>query len=143
MHAQARYSCRNIVQTIVFSCFMQLVIYAFWSNNSTSESGDFNTIKLPCGSKQDCYEHAIRIGRTSWRTSSIKAGMSSLRNIAIRRQQIRTSGHTSIHISADDKGRGIGSDVGTGPENGKERVNAAFVVLVRNRELDDLRSSMR
>jgi len=68
--------------------------------------------------------------------------MSALRNFALRRQQLKNSLRTNDNSNSNGK-RGGGSNEIDGSENAEERVNAAFVVLVRNRELHDMRASMR
>jgi hypothetical protein len=66
--------------------------------------------------------------------------MNALRNLAIARQNLKNNMHPANAIinidgNLDTNAQLLGQTT--------ERVKAAFVVLVRNRELDDLRSSMR
>lgn len=133
MYAQVRCSIRFIVLTIVMSCVMQFIIYELWRSS---------TVTLPCTSKENCYEHATKIGRYSSRTGSYRSRMSALRNFALRRQQLKNSLRTNDNSNSNEK-RGSGSNELYGSEPAEERVNAAFVVLVRNRELHDMRASMR
>jgi hypothetical protein len=70
--------------------------------------------------------------------------MSALRNFALRRQQLKNSLRINDNSNSNSNGkRGGGSNELDGSEHAEERVNAAFVVLVRNRELHDMRASMR
>lgn len=131
MYAQVRYNVRSIFLTIVVSCFIQFIIYEIWSSN---------TIQFACTSRESCYEHATKIEKSATRTSAFRSGMNALRNLAIARQNLKNNMHPANAIinidgNLDTNAQLLGQTT--------ERVKAAFVVLVRNRELDDLRSSMR
>ncbi|KAJ2964588.1 hypothetical protein NQZ79_g434 [Umbelopsis isabellina] len=84
----------------------------------------------------------MQAGGFSSRTSSFRTSMSAFRETASRRQEDkRRNSQSGITMrdghKKDDNNYGIPHTV-----DQQERVKAAFVVLVRNRELDDLRSSM-
>ncbi|KAH8552096.1 nucleotide-diphospho-sugar transferase [Umbelopsis sp. PMI_123] len=66
--------------------------------------------------------------------------MNTLRNLAITRQNLKHNIPPIDNANIIDNNRDTKIPM---PEQTTERVKAAFVVLVRNRELDDLRSSMR
>lgn len=130
MYAQVRYNIRSIFLTIIVSCFIQFIVYEIWSSN---------TIQFACTSRESCYEHATKIEKSATRTSAFRSGMNALRNLAIARQNLKNNNPASAMMNIDDNRNTDGQLLG----ETTERVKAAFVVLVRNRELDDLRSSMR
>jgi hypothetical protein len=134
MYTIARYNAKHIALTVLLSIIVNLFIYNVLSSNS---------IKLPCISRKECYEKAMQVGRFSSRTSSFRTRMSAFRETAIRRQEDKrrhSQGGVTLKDgqNKDPNIHGISHAVDL-----QERVKAAFVVLVRNRELDDMRSSMR
>lgn len=134
MYTSARYNIKHIALITVLSIFVNIIIYNILSSNS---------IKLPCTSRAECYEKAIKAGGFSSRTSSFKTRMSAFRETASRRQEDKQRISQNVGAMSDGQIKdGNVHDILHAVDQ-HERVKAAFVVLVRNRELDDLRSSMR
>lgn len=134
MYANVRYNFKHVAVTIALSFLIQFIIFKVWSNNA---------IRLPCTSKESCYEKAIQIGGLSSRTGSLQTRMLAFREAALNRQRLKNAVFNNDNLrrnerdgAADTAGyRHIQKQIGT--------VKAAFVVLVRNRELDGMRESMR